>query len=183
MSLTIRPAVADDAAGLAALYGWHVLNGVGTFEEVPPDAQTMGQRLAGVRARDLPYLVAEQGGEIVAMAYAGPFRLRAAYRYTAEDSVYVAPSHQRQGLGRAMLGAVIKRCQALGLRQMVALIGDSGNAGSVGVHAALGYSHAGVMSGVGYKAGRWLDVVIMQRALNGGLDGAPAEPGLSLDGG
>ena len=182
-SLSLRSATAADAPALAALYGWHVHNGVGTFEETAPDAQAMADRLAAVQARGLPYLVGEQDGQVVVMAYASPFRLRAAYRYTVEDSVYVAPGHQRQGLGHAALAAVIEACQAMGLRQVVALIGDSGNAGSIGAHSALGFAHVGVMRGLGYKAGRWLDVVVMQRALNDGGDGTPDAEGLLLGGG
>jgi phosphinothricin acetyltransferase len=182
MSLLIRPATADDALALAAIYGHHVLHGAGTFEEAPPSPEEMATRLAAVQARGLPYLVAEADGAVAAMAYAGPFRLRAAYRYTVEDSVYVAPSHQGLGLGKAVLAEVIIACETLGLRQMVALIGDSGNAGSVGVHTTLGFRHAGVMQGVGFKNGRWLDVVIMQLALNQGAEGAPAVEGLNLSG-
>lgn len=182
MSLQIRPATAADAPALAAIYGHHVLHGVGTFEEAPPSADEMAARLAAVQTRGLPYLVAEVDRVVAALAYAGPFRLRAAYRYTVEDSVYVAPGHQGQGLGKAVLAEVIKACEALGLRQMVALIGDSGNAGSVGVHTTLGFRHAGVMQGVGFKNGRWLDVVIMQLALNTGVDGAPTAEGLNLSG-
>ncbi|MDR3509282.1 MAG: GNAT family N-acetyltransferase [Caulobacteraceae bacterium] len=182
MSLVIRPASLADAPALAAIYGHHVLNGVGTFEEIPPDADEMVARLKAVQARGLPYLVAEEAGAILAFAYAGPFRLRAAYRYTVEDSVYVAPGHQGRGLGKAVLTQVIAACQPLGLHQIVALIGDSGNAGSVGVHTSLGFRHAGVMAGVGYKAGRWLDVVIMQKALGAGAEGPPEAPGLDLTG-
>ena len=182
MSWTIRSAAAADAPGLAVVYGHHVLHGVGTFEEVPPSADEMGQRLAAVQQRGLPYLVAEDNGAVVGLAYAGPFRLRAAYRYMVEDSVYVAASHQGRGVGKALLVEVIAACQALGLRQMVALIGDSGNAGSVGVHSALGFRRQGVMQAVGYKHGRWLDVVIMQLALNDGDASAPTAEGLSLTG-
>ena len=182
MTPLIRPATAADAPALAAIYGHHVIHGVGTFEEAPPGVEETAARLAAVQARGLPYLVAEAGGEVAALAYAGPFRLRAAYRYTVEDSVYVAPHRQGQGLGKAVLAEVIRACEARGLRQMVALIGDSGNAGSVGVHAALGFRHAGVMQGVGFKNGRWLDVVIMQLTLNDGVEGAPLAEGLNLSG-
>jgi len=182
MVLRIRPARPSDADTLAAIYGHHVIHGVGTFEETPPSASEMAARLAAVQARGLPYLVAELDGAVAALAHASPFRLRAAYRYTVEDSVYVAAGHQGQGLGKATLGAVITACESLGLRQMVALIGDSGNAGSVGVHRSLGFVDGGVMKAVGFKAGRWLDVVVMQRALNGGADGAPSAPGLDLNG-
>lgn len=182
MTPQIRPATTADAPALAAIYGHHVVHGVGTFEEAPPGAKEVAARLAAVQARGLPYLVAEAEGEVAALAYAAPFRLRAAYRYTVEDSVYVAPHRLGQGLGKAVLAEVIKACEALGLRQMVALIGDSGNAGSVGVHAALGFRQAGVMQGVGFKNGRWLDVVVMQRSLSSGAEGAPSAEGLNLSG-
>jgi phosphinothricin acetyltransferase len=143
----------------------------------------MTSRLAAVQALGLPYLVAELDGQVAAFAYAGPFRLRTAYRYTVEDSVYVAPEHQGQGLGKQVLGQVIEACRVQGLRQVLAVIGDSGNAGSIGLHRALGFAHAGVMQGVGFKAGRWLDVVIMQLALNGGAAREPDADGLDLKGG
>ena len=183
MNPLIRPATASDAPALAAIYGHHVLHGAGTFEEHPPGAEDMAGRVAAVQARGLPYLVAELEGHIAAFAYAGPFRLRSAYRYTVEDSVYVAPEHQGKGLGKLVLGRVIEACEDLGLRQMLAVIGDSGNAGSIGVHRALGFAHSGVMQGVGFKAGRWLDVVIMQLALNVGAGRAPDCDGLDLTGG
>ena len=180
MRLIIRPAVAADAPALAELYGWHVLNGVGSFEETAPDAKTMAERMAAIQAWGLPYHVAERGGVLLAMAYAGPFRLRPAYRHTVEDTVYVAPGLQRQGLGRIVLASVIEACEALGLRQILGLIGDSGNAGSIGLHAALGFTPVGTMTGVGYKAGRWLDVEIMQKSLNGGIDRPPDVEGLRI---
>ncbi|QUD87703.1 GNAT family N-acetyltransferase [Phenylobacterium montanum] len=180
MTTLVRAATAADAPALAAIYGHHALNGFGTFEEHPPSTEEMASRLAAVQARGLPYLAAEVDGQVAAFAYAGPFRLRTAYRYTVEDSVYVAPGHQGQGLGKLVLGRVIQACEAMGLRQMLAVIGDSENAGSIGVHASLGFRHAGVMQAVGYKKGRWLDVVIMQLALNGGGEGAPEAPGLDL---
>ncbi len=180
MSPRIRPAGAADAPALADIYGHHALHGTGTFEEVPPGTEEMATRLAAVQARGLPYLVAEVDGEVAALAYAAPFRLRAAYRYTVEDSVYVSPNHLGRGLGKAVLAEVISACEALDLRQMLAVIGDSANAGSIGLHTALGFRHGGVMPAVGFKHGRWLDVVIMQRALNGGADSPPEAAGLDL---
>jgi phosphinothricin acetyltransferase len=120
---------------------------------------------------------------VLGFAYAAPFRLRAAYRYTVEDSVYVAPDAQGRGVGRAALGAVLAACEGLGMRQVVAVIGDSGNAGSLALHRALGFERKGVGAGLGYKHGRWVDIVWMQKALNGGADRAPDAPGLRLDGG
>jgi L-amino acid N-acyltransferase YncA len=178
--MLIRPATEADAQALAAIYGHHVLHGFGTFEEVPPTAQEMDARRRAVLERGLPYLVAESEGRVLGFAYAGPFRPRAAYRYTVEDSVYVAPEAQGRGLGLAVLSAVIGACEAFGVRQVVAVIGDSANAGSIGLHTALGFSHAGVGKGFGFKHGRWVDIVWMQKALNGGDATAPSGEGLRL---
>jgi L-amino acid N-acyltransferase YncA len=181
--MLIRPATEADAEALAAIYGHHCLHGFGTFEEIPPSAQDMAGRLKAVTGRGLPYLVAEVDGEIAGFAYAGPFRPRAAYRYTVEDSVYIAPAHQGRGVGKALLGEVIAACEAMGLRQMVAVIGDSGNAGSIGLHRALGFTHQGVGKDFGYKLGRWVDIVWMQRSLNEGGSCEPDAAGLDLSGG
>ena len=178
--MILRPAVAADAPAIAAIYAHHVLHGTGTFEEVPPTDGQMEQRIASTQAFGLPWLVAEDGGAVLAYAYAAPFRQRAAYRYTAEDSVYVAPRAERRGLGRALLSKVIEDCAALGLRRMTAVIGDSANAASIGLHTALGFKPAGVLPAIGFKAGRWLDVVMMERPLNGGSDRPPSGSGLTL---
>lgn len=180
--MIIRPAEARDAQVLAAIYGHHVLHGFGTFEEVPPTAVEMETRRRAIVERGLPYLVAEADGRVLGFAYAGPFRPRAAYRYTAEDSVYVAPDAQGRGVGRAVLSGVIAACEGIGLRQMVAVIGDSGNAGSIALHRALGFEHRGVGEGFGYKSGRWVDIVWMQKPLNGGGASPPGAPGLRLGG-
>jgi phosphinothricin acetyltransferase len=176
----MRPATPDDAPALAAIYAHHVLHGLGTFEETPPTAEQMAERLAAVQARGLPWVVAEVDGAVQAFAYAAPFRLRAAYRYTAEDSVYVAPDAVRRGLGRASLSAVIETCQAQGLRQLVALIGDCANVGSLGLHRALGFAPSGTLPAVGFKHGRWVDVMLMTLPLNGGHDSPPDAAGLDL---
>ena len=181
-SLSIRAAEAADMAAIAEIYGHHVRHGFGTFEEVPPTAQELNNRREAIVARGLPYLLAEADGRVLGYAYAGPFRLRAAYRYTVEDSVYVAPEAQGRGVGRAVLGAVLAACEGMGIRQVVAVIGDSGNAGSIGLHRALGFSHQGVGQGLGYKHGRWVDIVWMQKTLNGGATRAPDAPGLTLSG-
>ncbi len=180
--MIIRAATQDDAPALAAIYGDACLNGVGTFEEVPPEPAEMAQRLAAVQARSLPYVVAEIDGAVVGLAYAAPFRLRAAYRYLVEDSVYVAPEAKGLGVGRAVLSRVIDDCEALGLRQMMAVIGGSDNAGSIGLHTAMGFRRQGVMEAVGFKFGRWMDIVLMQRPLNAGADTPPDAPGLELRG-
>lgn len=181
-NVNIRPSTDADIDAITAIYGWNVLNGLGTFEEVPPDQTEMGRRRAAFLAKGLPYLVAEQDGAVLGYAYAGPFRLRAAYRYTVEDSVYVGPDAVGKGVGKALLAALIEACQALGLRQMCAVIGDSGNAASIGLHAALGFEHKGVFPDMGYKFGRWVDLVWMQRPLNGGGSREPDAPGMELSG-
>lgn len=180
--MKIRAAMSDDAAALAAIYGHNVIHGFGTFEEIVPSTEEMGRRLSSVLKLGLPYLVAEIDGEVAGFAYASAFRTRAAYRYTVEDSVYVAPDRQGQGVGKALLLAVIAECEALGLRQMVAMIGDSENAGSIGVHRSCGFEPSGVLRGLGFKAGRWVDVVTMQRTLNSGMEGIPAEAGMDWGG-
>ena len=180
--MLIRPATPADAGALAAIYGDACLHGVGTFEEVPPSPGEMAGRLAAVNARGLPYLVAELDGRVAAFAYAAPFRLRAAYRYTVEDSVYVAPEAKGRGLGKLLLGRVIADCEVMGLRRMLAVIGGSDNAGSIGLHRSLGFTHQGIMPAVGFKFGQWRDIVFMQRALNAGAETPPDAEGLTLGG-
>jgi len=180
---TIRSASAADAAAVAAIYGHHVLHGLGTFEEVPPSEAEIAGRIAAVLERGLPYLVAvDDAGAVIGFAYAAPFRPRAAYRYTVEDSVYIDPARLGRGLGKALVAEVIAACEALGLRQMVAVIGDSGNAGSIGLHRSLGFEHQGVGRSFGFKHGRWVDIVWMQRALNAGDAAQPDAQGLDLGG-
>ena len=178
--MILRHALPDDAAACQAIYAHHVLHGVGTFEEVPPTVEAMAGRMADIAARGLPWLVAENGGRVCGFAYAGPFRLRAAYRYTVEDSIYLAADATRQGIGRALLDGLVRRCEAMGLRQMVAVIGDSANAASIGVHRACGFEHRGTTPALGFKHGRFIDVVWMQRALGEGAGAAPDGPGLPL---
>jgi L-amino acid N-acyltransferase YncA len=178
----IRAAEAGDAAALAAIYGHHVAHGFGTFETDPPSAEDMAGRVAAVRALGLPYLVAEIDGAVAGFAYGAPFRPRASYRYTVEDSVYIGPDRLGQGIGRGLLGAVIEACQGLGLRQMVAMIGDSENARSIGLHRAMGFAPVGIFRAIGFKHGRWVDVAMMQRPLNAGADAPPEDAGLPLSG-
>jgi phosphinothricin acetyltransferase len=179
--MLIRSAAETDAEALAAIYGHHVLHGFGTFEEVPPAPAEMDQRRRAIAGHGLPYLLAEDAGRMLGFAYAAPFRTRAAYRYTVEDSVYVAPDAVGRGVGRAVLAAVLEACEAMGLRQAVAVIGDSENAASIGLHRALGFRHAGVGQSVGFKHGRWVDIVWMQKPLNGDTS-LPDAPGLTLSG-
>ena len=180
--MIIRDALETDAEALAAIYGHHVLHGFGTFEEVPPSPQEMAQRRLAIVERGLPYLVAETAGRVLGFAYAGPFRPRAAYRYTVEDSVYIAPDAMGRGVGKLVLDAVLMSCEAMGVRQVVAVIGDSGNAGSIGLHRSLGFTHQGVGRSFGFKHGRWVDIVWMQKALNGGDGTEPDTPGITLAG-
>lgn len=181
--LIVRAATAADAEALAAIYGDACLHGPGTFEEVPPDAAEMAARRAAVAARGLPYYVAELGGRVAGYAYASPFRPRTGYRYTAEDSVYIAPWAKGRGLGGMLLARVIADCEQLGLRQLMAVIGGSENIASIALHRALGFETQGVVKGVGFKLGRWMDIVIMEKSLNGGTATPPDWPGLPLGGG
>jgi len=179
--LKIRAASAQDAAALGEIYGHHVLGSLGTFEEVPPSDADMAGRIAGVLALGLPYLVAEDdAGRVLGFAYASSFRPRAAYRYTAEESVYVHPDLVGRGIGKALVAEIIAVCEAMGLRQLVAVIGDSGNAASLGLHRALGFTEIGVGRAFGHKHGRWVDIVWMQRALGPGADAPPSGAGLRL---
>jgi len=175
MTVLIRAAGEADIAAIHAIYAWHVANGLASFEEVSPDAAEIARRWRDVIGRGLPWLVAEADGAIGGYAYAAPYRARSAYRYTVEDSVYVDQNGLGRGLGRALLAEVIARCQAAGVRQMIAVIGESANAGSIGLHAALGFERVGVLEAVGFKFGRWVDSVLMQRVLGGGGASAPRD--------
>jgi L-amino acid N-acyltransferase YncA len=163
--MQLRPAAPADLGSVQTIYAHHVLHGLGTFETEAPDLAEMRSRYAQITAAGYPYLVAERGGQLLGYAYANHFRARAAYRHTVEDSIYVAPDAAGQGVGKLLLSALVERCTACGFQQMLALIGDSDNVASIGVHRACGFRHTGVMQAVGYKLERWVDVVIMQRAL------------------
>lgn len=156
-----------------AIYAHQVENGLGSFEETAPGAAELTRRRADVRHLGLPYLVAELDGRIAGFAYAAPYRARSAYRHTVEDSIYVAPDAVRRGVGKALLHALIAHCEALGYRQMVAVIGGTDNTASITLHASLGFREAGVLRAVGFKFGRWVDSVLMQRALGPGTDNLP----------
>lgn len=169
MGGTLRVAAPDDLPAIERIYAHHVLTGLASFEDQPPDLAEMERRFADVRGRGLPWLAAEdEAGRIAGFAYAAPYRLRTAYRYTLEDSIYVAPDSLRRGFGRALLGALIAGCAALGYRQMVAVIGDSANRASIRLHEGLGFRQAGLLPATGFKFQRWVDVVLMQRALGPG---------------
>jgi len=173
--LTVRPSRAEDLAAITAIYADNVLHGTGTFELDAPDDAEMARRRDDVLAKGLPWLVAEQDGEVLGYAYANHFRPRRAYRFCLEDSIYLHPTAQGRGVGRVLLAELIARCEAAGARQMLAVIGDSANAGSVGVHRAQGFVHTGLLKASGWKFGRWLDVVLMQRALGPGNSTEPAD--------
>jgi phosphinothricin acetyltransferase len=172
--LTIRPSTADDLTAITAIYARNVAHGTGTFELDAPDAAETARRRDDVLAKGLPWLVAELDGCVVGYAYANHFRPRPAYRFCVEDSIYLDPSAQGRGVGRLLLAELMARCQASGARQMLAVIGDSANAGSIGVHRALGFAPVGLLRDSGWKFERWLDVVLMQRALGLGASTAPA---------
>jgi phosphinothricin acetyltransferase len=164
--MQIRDATAADVPDLAAIYGHHVLHGTGTFEEEPPTEAEMAERLARVQARGWAWLVAEtpEGG-VLGYAYFAQFRERSAYRHTAENAIYVRNDVRGQGVGKALVQALVDRAEAAGFRQMLAVIGDSENTGSIGLHVSLGFRQIGIMKSVGVKFGRWVDVVMMQRPL------------------
>ena len=162
---TIRDAVESDAAHIAEIYAHHVRTGLASFEEEPPDAQEILARMRAVRAQGMPYIVMEEGGRVLGYSYATPYRTRSAYRHTLEDSVYVRDGMGGRGIGRRLLEELIRRCEAGPWKQMVAVIGDSGNEASIGLHRALGFRVVGTLEAVGFKFGRWVDSVLMQRAL------------------
>lgn len=174
MTVSIRAVQESDLEAITAIYADAVRHGTASYELEPPDLLEMGRRFAALTNGGYPYLVAERDGRVAAYAYAGPFRTRPAYRFTVEDSVYVAPDAKGLGLGRLLLAHLIAACEQRGFRQIVAVIGD-GRAGSASVilHEKLGFRHAGRIEGSGFKHGRWLDTVLMQLALNGGTASPP----------
>jgi phosphinothricin acetyltransferase len=175
--VTLRPSQDRDLAEITAIYHHHVLHGVASFEEEPPDRDEMARRRREILARGLPYLVAERSGRILGYCYASRYRMRAAYRFAVEDSIYIDAAEIRRGLGRALLSELIERCTVQGYRQMVAVIGGSDQWPSIGLHAALGFARVGTLPAVGFKFGAWVDTVLMQRALGEGADTSPAEIG------
>jgi len=175
--LDVRPAEERDVGPITAIYAHHVLTGLASFEVVPPDAAEMARRRANVLASELPYFVAEDAGGILGYAYATPYRTRVGYRYTVEDSVYVDRGAVGRGVGRRLLQRLIEACTARGCRQMIAVIGDTGNAASIGLHEACGFARVGMLPSTGFKFGRWVDSVLMQRALGEGDRSLPGEGG------
>ena len=168
----MRPATPDDIGEIHAIYAHHVLEGLASFEEEPPSAPELRRRYDEVTGRGLPYLVAEFGGMVAGYAYCTLYRTRSAYRYALEDSVYIRPDAQGRGIGRTLLAELVRRCETLGYRQMIAVIGDSANAASIGLHAIAGFLRVGTLRSAGFKFGRWVDSVLMQRPLGEG-DGTP----------
>ena len=170
--MLIRPATTADIAPIQSIYAYHVQNGLASFEEEPPPAEEMRRRFDDVTALGLPFVTAEESGEVLGYGYCALYRTRSAYRYALEDSVYVQEALQRKGIGKALLAELIRRSERLGYRQLIAVIGDSAQVPSIALHASLGFLRAGTLRSVGFKFGRWVDTVIMQRPLGPG-DGAP----------
>jgi L-amino acid N-acyltransferase YncA len=173
MSPTIRPTTPADVPAITAIYAHAVRTGTATFELEPPDEAEMMRRFEKLRGGGFPYIVAMVDGQVSGYAYAGPFRERPAYRFTVEDSIYIAPEMQKRGIGMALMAELIKLSADSGFRQMLAVIGDSNQAGSIALHRACGFQPAGVFRSVGFKFGRWLDTVQMQLPLGKG-DKEPA---------
>jgi phosphinothricin acetyltransferase len=172
---TIRPATPEDLPAITAIYGHAVRTGTATFELDPPDLAEMTRRFDSLKESNSPYLVAAMGPDIAGYAYAGSYRPRPAYRFTVEDSIYLAPESQRHGVGTALLRELIVQSETRGYRQMIAVIGDSANAGSIALHARAGFQMIGTHPDVGFKFGRWLDSVLMQRALGKGASSLPKD--------
>jgi len=176
-SVEIRPSRDEDVPRIREIYAHHVMHGLASFEEVPPSVEDMAGRRRDLLARGLPYLVAEADGMVLGYAYAGPYRTRSAYRFTLENSVYIAQDAIGRGVGRRLLSELIERCTALGYRQMIAVIGDSNHKASIGLHEQAGFRRIGTIEAVGFKFGRWVDSVLMQKALGPGATEPPsAEP-------
>jgi phosphinothricin acetyltransferase len=173
MAVLVRDSRDADLPALAAIYAHAVRFGTASFEYEPPDEAAFARRRADVLAKAFPYLAAEIDGAVVGYAYASTYRPRPGYRFCVEDSVYVAPDRQGQGIGRALLPPLIASCEAMGLRLMIAVIGDVENAASIRLHAACGFRHAGTLPAMGWKHGRWLDSVLMTRPLGAGASTAP----------
>jgi phosphinothricin acetyltransferase len=171
--LSIRPVQPHDVAAITRIYAHAVRHGTASFEIEPPDEAEMARRQEALCAAGYPFLVAEHGGEVVGYAYAGPYRPRPGYRWTVEDSIYIAPTAQRHGVGRALLAQLIAEAEARGFHQMIAVIGDSAQPASIALHAAAGFRLVGTLEAVGFKFGRWRDSVLMQRPLGKGASSAP----------
>jgi L-amino acid N-acyltransferase YncA len=181
--LAIRPSRDGDVPAITAIYRHHVLHGVASFEELPPEIDEIADRRRDIVERGLPYLVAERSGRVVGYCYASRYRTRSAYRFTLEDSIYIDAAEVGRGIGRALLQTLVERCSELGYRQMVAVIGGSDQWPSIRLHEALGFTRTGLLPAVGFKFGNWVDIVLMQRALGPGAMTPPAGAGSSNEGG
>ena len=177
-TLLIRPSSPADLPAITAIYAHHVTHGKGSFELDAPDLDEMTRRRTDVLTKGLPHLVASRGAEVLGFTYAGAFRPRPAFRFLAEDSVYIHADHVGLGIGRALLAELLRHCEALGIRQMLAVIGDSANAGSIGVHRSVGFEQVGVLKSCGWKFERWLDVVLMEKTLGAGSSRSPQSTGV-----
>jgi phosphinothricin acetyltransferase len=171
--IVTRPVAPGDVAAITRIYAHAVKHGTASFELEPPDEAEIARRLEALLARRFPYLIAAQDGVILGYAYAGPYRARPAYDWCVEDSIYIAPDMQRRGIGRLLLTELVAAAETRGFRQMIGVIGDSANTASVAVHAAVGFRLIGTFQSIGFKFGRWLDTVLMQRALGTGDTAAP----------
>ena len=170
--MEVRAAAQGDLAAIQGIYAHHVLHGLATFEEIPPDIEEMRSRHRDITVRGLPYLVAVERNEVLGYGYCAPYRARSAYRYALEDSIYIKDGHLGKGYGARILGELLRICEGLDYRQVIAVIGDSANTGSIALHARLGFLRVGTLRSSGFKFGRWVDSVLMQRPLGPG-DGAP----------
>jgi phosphinothricin acetyltransferase len=177
MNVAIRPSRDDDLGEIAAIYRHHVLHGIASFEDIPPDEDEVARRRRDILMLNLPYLVAERSGRVLGYCYASRYRARSAYRFTLEDSIYVDAAEVGRGVGRALLSTLIERCCELGYRQMIAVIGGSDQWPSIRLHEKLGFARAGLLSAVGFKFGNWIDCVLMQRPLGSGATTPPLEVG------
>ena len=173
--ILIRPSSPDDLPAITAIYAWNVLHGTGTFELEAPDLAEMNRRHADVLGKGLPWIVAERGDHVLGYACANHFRPRRAYRFCLEDSIYLGADAIGQGVGRLLLAELIARSEAAGARQLLAVIGDSANTASIGLHRALGFEPVGTMKSAGWKFDRWLDVVLMQKRLGPGDTSVPSD--------
>jgi L-amino acid N-acyltransferase YncA len=171
--IKIRPSLDADVSAITAIYAHHVLHGTGTFEITPPTEQDMATRRADVLSKELPYLVVEEDGKVLGFAYCNWFKPRPAYRFSAEDSIYLAPDAHGKGLGKLLLVELMAQAERAGVRKLIAVIGDSANLGSIGVHRSCGFQHVGILGACGWKFERWLDVVLMERAIGLGNSTAP----------
>jgi phosphinothricin acetyltransferase len=169
----IRPSQPEDLSAITAIYQHHVLNGTGTFEIEPPSQEDMTARRADVLGKGLPYLVIEENGQVLGFAYCNWFKPRPAYRFSAEDSIYLAPNVSGKGWGRLLLAELCRAAEVAGIRKLIAVIGDSANEGSIGVHKSLGFQSVGVVKSCGWKFNRWLDIVMMEKALGHGDTRSP----------